>query len=527
MANTTQSTIEFLLRRMQHQSDFPALSETVSAINKIASSEKESVVQLSNSILKDFSLTNKILRLVNAAYYRHASGGNISTVSRAVLVLGFDTVRNIAITVVLFEHLQNKVNAAQLKEEFLRTNLAGILGKDLSNKTSLCDPEQAFICAMFCNLGRLLCHYYFPEETEQIKNLMQQTDCTEESAMVKTLGITFEDMGIEIAHNWGFPSLIINSMRKLPAGSILKPVTAEERLRVMSGFANELCNAVAGSSPDQWKCDLQKLKDRFCKSTSLSEQELQNTLEKSIKTMSQFAAIINLDLRQTEFGRQIKSVIGINVEESDEAEATADAENLPITVLSEQVLDGVLANPMLGDTTRAPDKNDIEAILAAGIQDISNTLVEDYKLNDVLRIILETMYRAKGFRRVILCIRDIKSNTMVGRFGFGSNAMEVAKRFDFSLADTHNIFHAALSKGADILISNSGAPSMAEHIPDWFTKKIGAETFVIFPLCLKSNPVAMIYADCEHAGDIVIPEKELSLLRTLRNQAVLAIKQAY
>ena len=43
-----------------------------------------------------------------------------------------------------------------------------------------------------------------------------------------------------------------------------------------------------------------------------------------------------------------------------------------------------------------------EVILMAGIQDISNTLVEDFKLNDVLRIILETMYRAKGFKRVIL-----------------------------------------------------------------------------------------------------------------------------
>jgi len=49
---------------------------------------------------------------------------------------------------------------------------------------------------------------------------------------------------------------------------------------------------------------------------------------------------------------------------------------------------------------------------------------------------------------------------------------------------------------------------------------------VIFPLCIKGNAVAMIYADCDHAGEIVIPEKELSLLRTLRNQAVLAIKQS-
>ena len=42
----------------------------------------------------------------------------------------------------------------------------------------------------------------------------------------------------------------------------------------------------------------------------------------------------------------------------------------------------------------------------------------------------------------------------------------------------------------------------------------------------KGAPVAMIYCDKPRAGQIVIPPKELSLLKTLRNQAVLAIKQA-
>ena len=62
--------------------------------------------------------------------------------------------------------------------------------------------------------------------------------------------------------------------------------------------------------------------------------------------------------------------------------------------------------------------------------------------------------------------------------------------------------------------------------PVQFSKGVNSGTFVIFPLCIKSNPVAMIYADCDLAGEIVITEKELSLMRTLRNQAVLAIKQS-
>ena len=74
-ADATQSTIDFLLRRMRVKSDFPALSDSVSTINKITRSDKESIAALSTSILKDFSLTNKILRLVNSVYYRQAGGG--------------------------------------------------------------------------------------------------------------------------------------------------------------------------------------------------------------------------------------------------------------------------------------------------------------------------------------------------------------------------------------------------------------------------------------------------------------------
>ena len=47
-------------------------------------------------------------------------------------------------------------------------------------------------------------------------------------------------------------------------------------------------------------------------------------------------------------------------------------------------------------------------VLAAGIQDITNSMVENFRLNEVLRMILETMLRALEFRRVLFCLRDAK-----------------------------------------------------------------------------------------------------------------------
>ena len=177
------------------------------------------------------------------------------------------------------------------------------------------------------------------------------------------------------------------------------------------------------------------------------------------------------------------------------------------------------------DMGNKPDAGNAQAILTAGIQDISNSLVDGCSLNDLLRMILETMYRSMGFQRVLLCIKDAKQNAMVGRFGFGEDINQTIKTFKFPLSYTPDVFHAALSKGVDILISDINEPKIRERIPDWYRKTITAQTFVLFPLNIKNVPVALIYADKEPAGGINMPENELSLLRTLRNQALLAIKQ--
>jgi len=515
-----QATLEFLLRRMRHKSDFPALSESVSAINKIANSETESIEKLSNAILKDFALTNKLLRLVNSAYYRPAGGGSISTVSRAVIVLGFEAVRNIAITVLLFEHLQNKGNANQLKEDFLRANLAGVLAKDIGATAKMRELEQSFICSLFHSLGRLLAQYYFPEESDEIRLVMAQKECSEEAAALQVLGISFEELGIAIARQWGFPPLIVSTLRKLPAGPVRKPAQQEDRLRVLSGFANELCDVIAQATPEVRDRELKKAMARFADAVSLDQKELQQTVQRAVEEVADFARVIHLNVQQTTFGKQMRLFARNGGAESGAVDAEHSADFVDVTVLGD---DGPSGN---GDgPDAAGEQVDAQDVLTAGIQDISNTLVEGFKLNDILRIILETMYRAMGFKRVVLCIRDAKAGVMQGRFGFGPDANDIAKGFRFPLSFTPDIFHAATSKGVDLLITDIDDPKIAGRIPDWYRKAVPAHSFVLFPLNIKGNPIALIYADRDEPGGISIPDKELQLLRTLRNQAILAIKQ--
>jgi len=89
-----------------------------------------------------------------------------------------------------------------------------------------------------------------------------------------------------------------------------------------------------------------------------------------------------------------------------------------------------------------------------------------------------------------------------------------------------DLFSAVCLKGADTLIADATTPAMRGRLPAWYLKALDAPAFLLLPLVVKGAPVGLIYADKAEAGAIALGEKELSLLRTLRNQAVMAFRQA-
>jgi GAF domain-containing protein len=169
-------------------------------------------------------------------------------------------------------------------------------------------------------------------------------------------------------------------------------------------------------------------------------------------------------------------------------------------------------------------------VLSAGIQDISQAMVEDFKLSDVLRMILETMVRAMGFQRVVFCLRDPKADALTGRFGLGAGVEgpdSVVKAFHIALkASSLDLFSTVCLKGVDTLISDATEPRIAQRLPAWYRSHVHAPTFLLLPLVIKGKPFGLVYADMAEKGLLPLDEQELALLRTLRNQAIIAFRQS-
>lgn len=505
------ATLGFLLRRMRHKSDFPAMSESIGRVQSMASSENESLNALTSEILKDVALTNKLLRLVNTPQFAHAGGGSISTVSRAVSLIGFVGIRNIAMSLVLLEHMQNKAHANLLKAEFLRALLAGSLASDLCVLSR--EGEELFIGSLFQNLGRLLTEFYFPEEAQQMRQGVAAGK-SEDVAALGVLGMTCEDLGLGVARVWDLPASIQRLMRK-PAGNppARPPADTEERLRWLCLAANDLADAFLHKEGDALARELVRLSNRYASGLGLDSRHIQAVALAARDKLAQTAEAMGVQaVGDSPAARLLKPapVKALPVDPLQPLELTAHAE----PEVSHDI-----------QTVTLPRVVSAE-LLATGIQDITNAMVEDFELNDVLRMVLETMYRALGFRRVLFCLRDAATHSLTGRFGLGDDAAAVARLFRVPLKDAQDLFGMVCNKNLDTLIRDAGVPNVAQKLPVWYRSQINAPTFLLLPLQLKGTPFGLIYADQAGASDIALNEKELALLKTLRNQAVMAFRQS-
>src|SRR5450830_54754 len=512
----THGTLDFLLRRMRSKSDFPVLASTISEINKVVDDDSASANLLTQCILQDFALTNKLLKLVNTVTYGQF-GGQINTISKAVAILGFETVRNVAMTLILLDFLQNKAQVSQHKDDVLASFFAGIVAAQFSAGLNIRDAEEAMICSMFRNLGKLLASFYFFEESQQVARLVEQGE-SEDKAAIQVLGISYNELGIGIAKSWSFPPRLIIGMRKLAGDKIAKPHGELDNLSVTVNLAHDLCAIAShGHVADKAKA-LKQLVKRYEDAINTSEQQLRKTMENGMGELAARAKVVGVDIAHSLLMKRVNVWIGAK---SEIVAGKKPAESDSLAGITQLGMEIKSPNESVGEIL----KIDPEAMLTEGIQEITITLVEDHKLNDIIQMVLETMHRAMGFNRTLFLVRDVKAHKMVARFGFGQDTDVVLPKFRFSLDFSADVFHLAMSKGADLMIEDIAAENIAGKIPSWHRQAVSAQSFMLLPVMVNSKPVGLFYADMGQANTMQVSPKQLSLLRTLRNQAVLAIKQ--
>jgi hypothetical protein len=308
--------------------------------------------------------------------------------------------------------------------------------------------------------------------------------------------------------------------------------SASDRLRWCVQAASELALVLMQAPAETAARKIAAIGDRYSRALNLPKEQFETALRSAQSHLQSMSNALGIDLKDDSKARRLMpqalAVPTGNVNPATNvtpAGAAASAVPHDATMV-------VPASERAGAAAPADASADSAARMLAleeGISRVTSSLAGDsFKLNEVLRAILQTMHEALGFRCVVFGLRDPKSGMITGRFGLGAPASALSAQFrvDVNPNGPVDLLTVACKKAADTLISDASADNVRSRLPAWLQREADARSFVLLPMTMKSAPFALIYADCATPGGIVLGERELSLLRTLRNQAVMAFKTA-
>jgi putative nucleotidyltransferase with HDIG domain len=186
----------------------PAFPKSVQKILELTRDVNCTAKDLVQVIDKDPVVTVKILKVVNSAYYSLPK--QITSISHAVVYLGFNTIKNVALSIAAIGMLP-KDNAAGFDgQQYLVHSLAtASIAKLLAARVDNADPMDCFIAGLLHDFGKVVFAQFMPKEYRKAVDISHQNGVSLHLALREVIGVDHAVVGAMLAKKWRFaPNLI-------------------------------------------------------------------------------------------------------------------------------------------------------------------------------------------------------------------------------------------------------------------------------------------------------------------------------
>ncbi|MDH3393296.1 MAG: HDOD domain-containing protein [Desulfobulbaceae bacterium] len=273
-----------------NMSELPALSDNVSELLSLLGDDNTTTKQLTKAILKDVSLTSKVLQVVNSAYY--SRGTKIGSVCRAISMIGLSTINELATSIALFENFAKAGGDKEKVTKLLtQSYLGGNLAKCLCIRKNLqISQEEAFICGLFHNLGEIIVLIYLPDLYRRIETEIKAGHNKHCAARKVLNDLTFYQIGMQIADFWNLLDKIIYAMHPKPP----KPRHAADELVMLmnvAAFSNQLTERVNNGG------QVHQVFERYSPTLQVDKREAFRMFKDVLDASSHTSNIINNGIR--------------------------------------------------------------------------------------------------------------------------------------------------------------------------------------------------------------------------------------
>ncbi len=452
----------------------PAFAHTAHAIAGQVQDDNSSTAHLAREILRDPTMTARVLKMSNNVFH-NPSQSKISTVSRAIVVLGFATVRRICMSIAFIDSLLKNKPKDNMMKALARSFHAATLAHMLAEKRGDKNPEEVYIATLLYHLGNLVfwcfANNFGPNLYERLHNALAGAEAETDTSDIeqRILGFSLKELSAALNREWQLSELLEFALDS--------KLSKDKRLGNLT-MGYELADTIqkGWDSPDVKKL-IKRTAELLYMPQHKAEALIKDHTEQACRTLSSLGAgrVNHLIPRPPQPVVSESGVLQPDTQLPDSAEAL---EQLPETgklnIQQEQNGDMQLQLTILGE--------------------ISEHLEEGSNITLLLEMVLEGIHRGIGMDRTLFALLSPDRTSLHTKLALGKDRDQLSKQFSFRM-DQPGQIRNLITQQRSLLIDPSQSPWDQRLATDPVGVLCKGQIFFISPIIVNRKIIGIFYAD--------------------------------
>lgn len=188
--------------------DVPTIPVLLLRILRVVDGERTSAKDLVELMQRDQALAGRVLRLANSGFF--ACARQVSTLPRAVMLLGFATVKNLALGIKIWETLAPR-GGPDIAALWEHSALVGAAARLIAQRTRAADPDEVFTAGLLHDIGRVILHLKFASVYDRLASIGGDTPLVLRER--DAFGVDHAQVGAWLGEAWSLPPDIVVATR--------------------------------------------------------------------------------------------------------------------------------------------------------------------------------------------------------------------------------------------------------------------------------------------------------------------------
>ena len=186
----------------------PSLPDIYFQVSRMINDPRFSLEDVSQVILKDPALSARLLKLVNSSFYGFQS--RIDTISRAIVVIGIDELKNLILVTSVIDSFQNiPTDLVNMTNFWMRSIRCALLARCLAKKSFFLHSERLFVAGLLHDIGSLVLYLKFPQQSALVLKQAANERQILPTLQQDIIGLDYTQTGSALIQSWQLPESLV------------------------------------------------------------------------------------------------------------------------------------------------------------------------------------------------------------------------------------------------------------------------------------------------------------------------------